>query len=229
MQENHIWSKLPKQRLLTDASQWSADLGALAQEVRRMEPYTDLFHLDIADANFVPGLLFFPDLVAAIRPCTEKPFHVHLMVERPLELVEDFVRAGADIVTLHLENRRQLESGLDKIHATGASAGIAIQLDSDVSDLIPYLDRIELVVLMGTLLGIKGASLDERVLGRIERVKRILAEREASDRIKISADGGIRVETVPKLRQAGADIITPGSLLFKSQDLEQTTSWIHGL
>ncbi|MGA8482307.1 MAG: hypothetical protein WB696_30420, partial [Chthoniobacterales bacterium] len=88
---------------------------------------------------------------------------------------------------------------------------------------------IELVVLMGTLLGIKGVSLDERVLRRIESVKRILAEHKASDRIKISADGGIRVETVPKLRQAGTDIITPGSLLFKSHDLQQTTSWIRGL
>jgi ribulose-phosphate 3-epimerase len=229
MPKHYIWNELPKQRLLADASLWSADLSALAQEVRRMEPYADLFHLDVADAHFVPGLLFFPDLVAAIRPCTKKPFHVHLMVERPLELVEDFVRAGADIVTLHLENRRYLESGVDKICATSASAGIAIQLDTDVFDLVPYLDRIELVVLMGTLLGIKGVSLDERVLGKIETVKRILAEHTASDRIKISADGGIRVETVPKLRQAGIDIITPGSLLFKSQDLQQTTSWIRSL
>jgi ribulose-phosphate 3-epimerase len=229
MPEHHIWNKLPKQRLLADASLWSADLGALAQEVRRMEPYADLFHLDVADANFVPGLLFFPDIVAAIRPCTEKPFHVHLMVERPLQLVEDFVRAGADIVTLHLENRGLLEAGIDKIHAAGASAGIAVQLDTDVFDLVPYLSSIQVVVLMGTLLGIKGVSLDERVLGKIETVKQILAEHEASDRIKISADGGIRVETVPKLRQAGADIITPGSLLFRSPDLEQTTSWIHGL
>jgi ribulose-phosphate 3-epimerase len=226
MPENHIWSKLPKQRLLADASLWSADLGALAQEVRRMEPYADLFHLDVADANFVPGLLFFPDLVAAIRPCTQKPFHVHLMVERPLQLVEDFVRAGADIVTLHLENRRHLESGLDKIHAAGASAGIAIQLDTDVFDLVPYLSSIQIVVLMGTMLGIKGASLDERVLEKIEAVKRIVAEHASSDQIKVSADGGIRIETVPKLRQAGADIITPGSLLFKSEDLQQTTSWI---
>jgi ribulose-phosphate 3-epimerase len=226
MPENHIWSKLPKQRLLADASLWSADLGALAQEVRRMEPYADLFHLDVADANFVPGLLFFPDLVAAIRPCTQKPFHMHLMVERPLQLVEDFVRAGADIVTLHLENRRHLESGLDKIHAAGASAGIAIQLDTDVFDLVPYLSSIQIVVLMGTMLGIKGASLDERVLEKIEAVKRIVAEHASSDQIKVSADGGIRIETVPKLRQAGADIITPGSLLFKSEDLQQTTSWI---
>lgn len=226
MSKNPIWNTLPQQRLLADVSLWSADLGALAQEVRRMEAYADLFHLDVADAGFVPGLLFFPDLVAAIRPCTKKPFHVHLMVERPDDLAEDFVRAGADIVTLHLENRQRIMPGLDKIRAAGAVAGIAIQLDTAVSELIPYLNKIEVVVLMGTLLGIKGVSLDERVFEKIETAKQLLAEHNATDRIKISADGGIRVETVPKLRRAGVDIITPGSLLFKSPDLHETTSWI---
>ena len=228
MSKNNIWNKLPEGRLLADASLWSADLGALAHEVRRMEPYADLFHIDVADGNFVPALLFFPDLVAAIRTCTAKPFHVHLMVDRPDTLIEEFVQAGADLVTLHLENRRHLESGLERIAAAGAQAGIAVQLDTDVSELVQYLDKVQIVVLMGTLLGIKGASLDERVLEKIETVKRNIAEQEANERIKVSADGGIRVETVPQLRRAGADIITPGSLLFKSQDLQQTTAWIRG-
>jgi ribulose-phosphate 3-epimerase len=194
--------------------------------VRRMEPYADLFHIDVADGHFVPALLFFPDVVAAIRATTTKPFHVHLMVERPETLVEEFVQAGADLVTLHLENRGHLEPALERIAAAGAQAGIAIQLDTNVSEIVQYLDKIQIVVLMGTMLGIKGASLDERVLPKIEAVKRIVRQHGASDRIKASIDGGIRLETVPKLRQAGADIITPGSLLFKSQDLQQTTSWI---
>ena len=226
MAGNNIWSKLPEGRLLADVSLWSADLGALADEVVGMEPYADLFHLDVADGSFVPTLLFFPDLVAAIRACTAKPFHVHLMVDHPDTLIKEFVQAGADLVTLHLENHRRLESGLDRIGAVGAKAGIAVQLDTDVSELVRYLDRIQIVVLMGTVLGIKGASLDERVLVKIGAVKRIIAENGANDRIKVSADGGIRVETVPKLRRAGVDIITPGSLLFKSPDLPQTISWI---
>jgi ribulose-phosphate 3-epimerase len=91
------------------------------------------------------------------------------------------------------------------------------------------LDRIQLIVMMGTRLGIKGVSLDERVLAKIAAAKQKVSEQQIGDRIKISADGGIRSETVPKLRKAGADIITPGSLVFKSPDLEQTTSWIRGL
>jgi ribulose-phosphate 3-epimerase len=226
MSKENIWDKLPERRLLADVSLWSADLGALAQEVRRLEPYADLFHIDVADRHFVPALLFFPDIVAAIRAATTKPFHVHLMVERPGTLIEEFVQAGADLVTLHLENRGHLESALDRIAAAGAKPGIAIQLDTDVSEIVRYLDKIQIVVLMGTMLGIKGASLDERVLPKIEAVKQLVGQYGASDRIKVSADGGIRVETVPKLRRAGADIITPGSLLCKSQDLLQTTSWI---
>ena len=229
MPENQIWDKLPKRRLLADVSLWSADLGALAHEVRRMEQCADLFHIDAADAHFVPGLLFFPDLVAAIRPLTAKPFHVHLMVERPETLAEEFIRAGADLVTVHLENGGSLDSCLDRIAAAGAQAGIAVQLETEVSRLNPYLDRIQLIVMMGTRLGIKGVSLDERVLAKIAAAKQKVSEQQIGDRIKISADGGIRSETVPKLRKAGADIITPGSLVFKSPDLEQTTSWIRGL
>jgi ribulose-phosphate 3-epimerase len=227
--ESHLWSELPKHRLLADVSLWSADLGALGEEVRRIEPAADLFHLDVADAHFVPALLFFPDLIRAIRPLTTKPFHVHLMVERPDSLVEEFVQAGANLVTLHLECRAGLELGLNKIAAAGAWAGIAVQLETNVSDLVPYLDRIQLIVFMGTLLGIKGVSLDERVLQKIRAAKRLLTEHGLADRIKVSADGGIRVDTVPRLREAGADLITPGSLFFKSQDLEETVTWFRSL
>jgi len=223
-----IWDRLPNGRLLADVSLWSADLGALGQEVLRMDPYADLFHIDVADAHFVPSLLFFPDLVAAIRRFTTKPFHVHLMVDRPDMLVDGFIHAGADLVTLHLENS-YMEAGIDAANSGGAQAGIAIQLDTDISRLVQYLDKIQIIVLMGTMLGIKGVSLDDRVLQKIGRVQRMISENGQTGRIKISADGGIRMETVPKLRQAGADIVTPGSLIFKSQDLEQTISWLRAL
>jgi ribulose-phosphate 3-epimerase len=226
MSKNNIWNRIPEGRLLADVSLWSANLGSLADEVRRMDPHADLFHIDVADGRFVPALLFFPDLVAAIRGCSSKPFHVHLMVDYPDSLISEFVQAGADLVTLHLENAKHLDSGLDLIATAGAKAGIAVELETDVSAMAKYLDRVQIIVLMGTLLGIKGASLDERVLEKIARIKRLIFENGLTDQVKVSADGGIRVETVPKLRQAGADLITPGSLVFKSSDLEKTISWI---
>ncbi|MGE5222074.1 MAG: D-allulose-6-phosphate 3-epimerase, partial [Omnitrophica WOR_2 bacterium] len=94
----------PGERLLADASLWSADFTRLGDEIRRVDGYADLYHFDVSDAHFVPGLLFFPDLVAALRPLTRKPFHVHLMADNPLSLIDDFVNAGADRITIHYGN-----------------------------------------------------------------------------------------------------------------------------
>ena len=98
-----LLTSLPSHHLLIDVSLWSANLSELGAEVKQVEPYADLFHLDVSDAHFVPGLLFFPDLVAALRPLTCIPFHVHLMTEHPLSLIDSFVDAGANLITVHAE------------------------------------------------------------------------------------------------------------------------------
>src|SRR5580658_9210181 len=95
------WQDLPRTRLLTDVSLWSADLANLAAAIERVEPFADSYHFDVCDAHFAPTLLFFPDLLRALRPLTARPFHVHLMVERPTALIEDFVASGADLITVH--------------------------------------------------------------------------------------------------------------------------------
>ena len=101
------WANLPRDRLLADVSLWSADLANLQTEMARISTLADSFHLDVADAHFVRGLLFFPDMVRALRPHTDKPFHVHLMAENPLELIPDFIDAGADLITIHAEQSKQ--------------------------------------------------------------------------------------------------------------------------
>ncbi|WP_343416903.1 ribulose-phosphate 3-epimerase [Candidatus Flexifilum breve] len=219
---------LPTGRLLADYSLWSADLANLANDVRRTEPFADVYHLDVADGQFVPSLLFFPDLVSALRPLTPKPFHVHLMTLNPARLIDDFAEAGADVITVHLENP-ELPAALEQIRARGLSAGIAIQLETPVEAVLPYLDQIEVIVMMGTKLGIKGVGLADEACPRITALSRLLTARGLRDKIKISADGGIREQTVPRLRAAGADMITPGSLAFKSPNLFETTLWLHAL
>jgi len=223
-----FWQTLPTQRLLADYSLWSANLANLAASIAQTEPYADLYHLDVADAHFVPGLLFFPDLVAALRPLTSKPFHVHLMTAQPQRLIDDFAAAGADLITIHAENAA-VGPTLNQIKATGKRAGLAVQLDTPVTAILPHVEQLDLVVMMGTRLGIKGVGLDERACDRINQVKALLAERGLTAQIKVAADGGIREQTVPLLRAAGADLITPGSLVFKSTDLAQTTRWLHTL
>lgn len=218
----------PANRLLADFSLWSANLGNLEWEIRRAQPFADLFHFDVADGQFAPEFLFFPDLIAALRPVTARPFHVHLMIENPSRHIEPFVQAGADIVTVHVE-ADDCPAAVEKIAAAGKVAGIAVQLETPLEAVLPYLARVGVIVIMGTKLGIKGVGLSEQACPRIAALRDILAARNLSGAIKISADGGIRENTVAALYAAGADMITPGSLVFRSPDLFETITWIRGL
>jgi len=224
-----IWQDLPSNRLLADVSLWSANLANLEGEIRRVDGYADLYHIDVSDAHFTRNLLFFPDLVAAVRPLTRKLFHVHLMVEKPLEHIDGFIQAGADIVSVHLENGSDVGQCLSRIRGLNRAAGLAVELDTDLASFVPFLDSIDMVLLMGTELGIKGTSASPNACPRLTAVKRMLVEKGCGERIKISADGGIRRESVPLLRRAGADIIVPGSLVFKSSDLAATFAWVRSL
>ncbi len=223
-----IWSRLPRQRLLADYSLWSADLAALGESIRATEPYADFYHIDVADAHFVPGLLFFPDLVAALRAHTETPLHVHLMTEHPAALAPAFLDAGADLLTVHADNSETSEA-IDLVRSRGQSAGVAVELETDPRIVEKFADRISLVLMMGTPLGVKGVEMDDRAPDRVHAMKEMLAVRGLGSTVKVSADGGIREHTVPLLRAAGADMVTPGSLVFKSRDLAATTEWLQGL
>lgn len=225
----NVWNRLPKDRLLVDASIWSADLTALADEVHRIEHYADLVHIDVADAHFVPGLLFFPDLVQQLRATSPIPFHVHLMVEQPSNLIDDFVDAGVDIFTVHCEVGPDISELLQHIRARGRAPGLAIRLDTPIDEAVPYLHLVDLVLLLGTELGVKGVDLDPTALSRIKILRGFLREHGLSDQVKIEADGGLRRHTVPDLRAAGADIISPGSLVFGPRDLDSVFSWLHAL
>ncbi|NBB90356.1 MAG: ribulose-phosphate 3-epimerase [Spirochaetes bacterium] len=223
-----IWSRLPKERLLADYSLWSADLAALGESIRATEPYADLYHIDVADGHFVPGLLFFPELVAALRGHTETPLHVHLMTEHPAALAPAFLDAGADLLTVHADNSEAPEA-IDLVRSRGRSAGVAVELETDPGIVKEFAESISLVLMMGTPLGVKGVEMDDRAVDRVRVAKDILAVRRLGSTVKVSADGGIREHTVPLLRAAGADVVTPGSLVFKSRDLAATTEWLHGL
>ena len=222
------WQDLPHTRLLADVSLWSADLANLAAAIQRVEPFADSFHLDVSDAHFVPSLLFFPDLMRALRPLTKRPFHIHLMVERPTTLIEDFVASGADVITVHAEvGESEAAAAIQAILRAGRSAGLALRLDTPVAASEPYLDRIDALLLLGTVPGVKGQDLAPEACDRLTTAASLLGERRA--RVRLIADGGIRSHTVPLLRHAGADVVVPGSLVFQSQNLVETFSWLRAL
>ena len=223
-----FWTSWPN-HLLADVSLWSANLATLGAEIKRMEPYADMFHLDVADAHFVPGLLFFPDLVAALRPWTNAPFHVHLMTEHPTEHIDAFAEAGANMITVHHENGAEAATAIELIHRHGLAAGLALQLKTPPEVIMPYLDQVQLILLMGTQLGVKGQSLDTHTYTREQTVRQIIRDSGYEGRVKLGVDGGIREQTVPHLRQAGADLVVPGSLVFKSDQIAQTFQWLHNM
>jgi ribulose-phosphate 3-epimerase len=207
---------------------WSADLGNLAAGIERIEPFADSFHIDVSDAHFAPSLLFFPDLVRALRPLTKRPFHIHLMVERPTTLIEDFVASGADVITIHAEvGKSEAAAAIQAIRHAGCSAGLALRLDTPVAVFKPYLDHIDALLLLGTVPGVKGQDLAPEACDRLASAASMLGERRA--RVRLIADGGIRSHTVSLLRRAGADVVVPGSLVFQSQKLVETFSWLRAL
>jgi ribulose-phosphate 3-epimerase len=222
------WKLKPGGRLMAEVSLWSADLANLARDVERLSPYADAFHLDVADGHFAPELLFFPDLVAALRRHTQRPFHTHLMVDRPSRIVDRFVAAGADLVTVHCETGRlEVCEAISRIQTKGRVAGVAVRLETPVSAVEPYLQQVSAVLLLGTQPGVKGRELAPEACGRIRSMAALLHQHGLRSQVVIVADGGIRTHTVPALYDAGADAIVAGSLVFQAEDLANTFAWLH--
>jgi len=224
---------LAANRLLAEFSLWSADLVRIAEDVARVDQHVDIYHADVADGHFSPAMLLFPDLIAQLRPLTQKPVHVHLMVADAAlpGQIDQFAEAGADMISIHAENT-DVERHLDQIRSAGVAAGIVLQLHTPAQDAARYLDRLSMLTLLGTRMGIKGVGLDPQAEARMAEARGLIddAGRGAGDqRILLAADGGIREHTVPGLRRSGADTIVMGSLAFGAEDLPARMSWVHGL
>jgi ribulose-phosphate 3-epimerase len=214
--------KLP---LLVDVSLWSADLVNLGAEIQSVLPFADSFHLDVADGHFVPTLLFFPALIAAIRVIASKPLHVHLMVSDPASFVPELLEAGADRISVHIESESFVEA-VDLIAGAGRQAGAAILLDTPVEKLRPHLARVDSVLALGTRAGIKGVDVAPEAYSRLRAIREMVADQP---QMQLWADGGIREHTVPQLRAAGADAVVPGSLLFRAADRARVYEWLKSL
>jgi ribulose-phosphate 3-epimerase len=207
-------------------SLWSADLAHLAADIKRVEPYSDRFHIDVADGRYVDLLLFFPDLVSAIRPHTALPFEVHLIAYNPLRWVDAFIEAGADSFIFYFDATDNPAAVIEAIKSRGKPVGMSLRLEDSVDVLEPYWDELSLVTLVGTHMGVKGAAMDESLPGKIRQARQIIDERGLQT--EIQADGGIRRHTVPLIHAAGADVIVPGSLMFK-EDPAAIQAWLQML
>jgi ribulose-phosphate 3-epimerase len=212
--------------LKCSTSLWSADLANLAEAIRWSEPYSERFHLDVADGHYAPTMLFFPDLVKALRPHTRLPFEVHLMTTDPEMWIGPFVEAGADIFIFCYDTIRDVARLVHAVRSYGKQIGISLQITEPVTCLDSCWAELDLVTLIGTTVGTKGTSMDPRAEPRIRQAREIIQTRGL--RTEIQADGGVRRNTVPLIHRAGADWIVPGSLMFKENPAEMR-QWLASL
>ena len=204
-------------------SMLSCDFSRLGEELARIERSgADWAHLDVMDGMFVPNLTFGAPVIKCLRPCTELPFDVHLMIEDPARYIGDFVKAGADLITVHEEASGSTDEALKLIRDAGVKAGITINPETPVSAIEPYLDRVDLVLIMSVKAGFGGQKFNENCIPKISFV------REWADahnpHLEISVDGGINRETGKRVVDAGATVLVAGSSLFKLDDMTDEIS-----
>ena len=212
--------------LKCSASLWSADLANLAAEIKRIEPFVQRFHIDAADGRYVNLLLFFPDLVKAMRPHTALPFEVHLITVNPFQWLDPFLEAGADSILFYPDTTPDPLAFIQAVKAAGKQVGVSLRVEDSLMLLDPVLDQLDMVTIMGTYMGVKGVSMDASVPGKIRQLRQTITQRGLPT--EIEADGGIRYESVPLIHQAGADWIVPGSLIFNG-DPARLIQFLSGL
>ena len=222
---------LPNNRLIGEFSVWSANLVRLADDMARIAPVADILHIDVADGHFAPALLFFPDLVAGIRKVSKLPIHVHLMCADDILIsqIEQFAEAGCDLISIHVENSEVAHDAFDIIEKFNIACGMVLRVETPVEQVVPFIGRLRFLTLLGTAIGVKGQGLNDQATARLQTAKKLIAASGVKHRIVLAADGGIRENTVPLLRQAGAETVVLGSLAFGAPDLAARIAWLHAL
>jgi ribulose-phosphate 3-epimerase len=222
---------LPTKNLIAEFSVWSADLAHLADDMARIAPHADILHIDVADGHFAPALLFFPDAVAALRKTSKTPIHIHLMVADTILLsqIEQFCDAGCELISFHVENAAVADAAFDLLEARSVAAGMVLRVETPVKNVAKYIPRLRFLTLLGTAIGVKGQGLNDRATQRLVAAKKMIAAASLPHRIVLAADGGIRENTVPLLREAGAETVVLGSLAFAASDLQQRMNWLRTL
>ena len=197
----------------------SADLANLSAEVKAVEEAgADWLHIDVMDGHFVPNLTMGPAVVASLKKVTQLPLDIHLMIENPQNYISPFARAGADIITVHIETLTDTKEIIDQIHHFGIKAGLSLRPATPVTDIMPFLKDIDLLLVMTVNPGFSGQKFMS------ESVEKIRIARKAAPSLLISVDGGINAHTKRDCVDAGADVLVAGNYIFKNDYKESITA-----
>jgi ribulose-phosphate 3-epimerase len=197
----------------------SADFSRLGEEIEAIDKAgCDYVHIDVMDGHFVPNLTFGPPIIECIRPCTKKVFDVHLMIDPAQPHLESYAKAGADIITVHMEADAHLDRSLQMIKGFGKKAGVSLNPSTPETRIEYVLDKLDLILVMSVNPGFGGQSFIESQVEKIRRIRTMVGDRP----IELEVDGGVNVDTIKSLADAGANIVVAGSAVFKGDDYAAT-------
>ena len=204
----------------------SADFSTLGDELRKVEKYVDMVHIDVMDGHFVPNITFGPPVVRSIRVLTKIPFDVHLMVTEPDNYIDAFIDAGANYLTVHAETAVHLHRTISIIKKKGAKAGVALNPATPLAVLENVLGDVDMVLIMTVDPGFGGQQFIRSMLPKIRRLKETIDKAKLD--VEIEVDGGINADTARQVVAAGADIVVAGSYIYESSDVAEAINSLRG-
>ena len=195
----------------------SCNFSKLGEEIESLEKAgADLIHIDVMDGHFVPNITIGPEVIKKIRPLTKIPFDVHLMISPVDNFIEDFANAGSDIITIHPEATKNLKKSIELIKKFDKKVGISLNPNSEIILVEPYLNDIDLILVMSVNPGFAGQKFKPEVLKKLEKIKKIIVSKNL--KIDLEIDGGINFQNSIDVKNAGANILVSGSTIFNENN-----------